>query len=172
VSEESKPIKVSLRIDAGAATIFEILASPQRHMDFDGSDMLRGVVVDRPVSAIGDTFTMKMHRLGDDYLMLNYVVEFEPDRRIFWEPAPGDSSRAENDDPAKVGIPAGYRWGYILTPEGDDATVVTEAFDPDRVSGEIRQALLTDGGSWINGHNPMVESMTGSLERLEKLVNK
>ena len=28
---------------------------------------------------------MKMHRLGDDYLMLNYVVEFEPDRRIFWE---------------------------------------------------------------------------------------
>jgi len=31
---------------------------------------------------------MKMHRLGDDYLMLNYVVEFEPDRRIFWEPAP------------------------------------------------------------------------------------
>ena len=31
---------------------------------------------------------MKMHRLGDDYLMLNYVVEYERDRRIFWEPAP------------------------------------------------------------------------------------
>ena len=36
-------------------------------MDFDGSDMLRGAVVDRPVSGVGDTFTMKMHRLGDDY---------------------------------------------------------------------------------------------------------
>jgi hypothetical protein len=44
---------------------------------------------DRPISDVGDTFTMKMNRLGDDYLMFNYVVEFEPDRRIFWEPAPG-----------------------------------------------------------------------------------
>src|SRR3984957_5751507 len=84
--EESQPVEVSRRIEAPAALIFKILANPQRHMDFDGSDMLRGAVLDRPISGVGDTFTMKMHRLGDDYLMLNYVVEFEPDRRIFWEP--------------------------------------------------------------------------------------
>jgi hypothetical protein len=41
---------------------------------------------------------MKMHRLGDDYLMLNYVVEFEPDRRIFWEPAPGDPLLSATQD--------------------------------------------------------------------------
>jgi hypothetical protein len=111
MSEVRKPIEVSRRIKAPAASIFVILSNPQRHMDFDGSDMLRGAVLDHPISDVGDTFTMKMHRLGDDYLMLNYVVEFEPDRRIFWEPAPGDPSRAEGDDPAKVGIPAGYRWG-------------------------------------------------------------
>jgi hypothetical protein len=121
---------------------------------------------------VGDTFTMKMHRLGDDYLMLNYVVEFEPDRRIFWEPAPGDSSRAEGDDPSKVGIPAGYRWGYILTPDGDDATVVTEVFDSGTVTEEIRQALLNDGGAWINGSNSMLESMTASLEKLEEIIPK
>src|SRR3984957_13376328 len=114
MSQENKRVEVSRRMGAPAAHIFEILANPQRHMDFDGSDMLRGAVLDHPISEVGDTFTMKMHRLGDDYLMLNYVVEFEPDRRLFWEPAPGDPSRAENDDPAKVGIPAGYRWGYIL----------------------------------------------------------
>ena len=124
MAEKSKPVEVSRRIEAPAALIFKIRANPQRHMDFDGSGMLRGAVLDRPISDVGDTFTMKMHRLGDDYLMLNYVVEFEPDRRIFWEPAPGDPSRAEGDDPSKVGIPAGYRWGYILTPDGDDATVV------------------------------------------------
>ncbi len=62
-------------------------------MDFDGSDLLRGTVFNRPISDIGDTFTMKMNRLGRDYLMLNYVVEFEPDRRIFSEPAPGDPFR-------------------------------------------------------------------------------
>jgi hypothetical protein len=172
MTKESKPIEVSRRIGAAAAPIFEILANPQRHMDFDGSDMLRGAVLDRPISNVGDTFTMKMHRLGDDYLMLNHVVEFEPDRRIFWEPAPGDPSRAEGDDPSKVGIPAGYRWGLVLTPDGDDATVVTEVFDCGTVTEEIRQSLLSDGGTWINGNNPMRESMTASLERLEKIITE
>jgi hypothetical protein len=172
MSEEGKPMKVSRRIEAAAAPIFEILANPQRHKDFDGSDMLRGAVLNAPIREVGDTFTMKMNRLGDDYLMLNYVVEFESDRRIFWEPAPGDPSRAEGDDPSKVGIPAGYRWGYILTPDGDDATVVTEVFEYGTVTHEIRQSLLRDGGTWINGSNSMLESMTASLERLEKIIAK
>jgi hypothetical protein len=163
--EESKAVKVSRRIGAPAPRIFEILANPQRHMDFDGSGMLRGAVIDRPISNVGDTFMMKMHRLGDDYLMLNYVVEFEPDRRIFWEPAPGDPSRAEGNDPSKVGIPAGYRWGYILVPDGDDATVVTEVFD----YGPLPEDLLSDGGVWMNGTNSVPESMAASLERLETI---
>jgi hypothetical protein len=165
MAEETRSVEVSRRIEAPAALIFEILANPQRHVDFDGSGMLRGAVLDRPVSGVGDTFTMKMHRLGDDYLMINYVVELEPGRRIFWEPAPGDPSRAEGDDPSKVGIPAGYRWGYILAPDGDDATVVTEVFD----YGPLPEDLLRDGGAWINGTNSVLESMTASLERLEKI---
>jgi hypothetical protein len=165
VTKGSKPIEVSRRVEAPAALIFEILANPQRHRDFDGSGMLRGAVLDRPISGVGDTFIMKMHRLGDDYLMINYVVEFEPDRRIFWEPAPGDPSRAENDDPSKVGIPAGYRWGYVLAPDGDDATIVTEVFD----YGPLPEDLLSDGGAWINGTNSVLESMTASLERLARI---
>jgi hypothetical protein len=172
MSENSKPIEVSRRIEAPAAAIFAIVANPHRHMDFDGSGMLRGAVLDGPISKAGDTFAMKMHRLGDDYLMLNYVVEFEPDRRIFWEPAPGDPSRAEGDDPSNVGKPAGYRWGYILTPSGDDATVVTEVFDFGTVTEEVRQSLLSDGGTWINGNNPMTESMSASLERLEDIITE
>ena len=172
MTEESKQVEASRRIEAPADRIFEILANPQRHMDFDGSDMLRGALLDCPISDVGDTFTMKMHRLGDDYLMLNYVVEFEPDRRIFWEPAPGDPSRAEGDDPSKVGIPAGYRWGYILTPDGDDATVVTEVFDHGTVTEEIRQSLLHEGGAWINGNNSLLASMAASLGRLEKVITK
>jgi hypothetical protein len=171
MSEDTKPIEVSRRIGSAAAPIFAILANPQRHMEFDGSGMLRGAV-GRPISDVGDTFTMKMNRLGDDYLMINYVVEFEPDRRIFWEPAPGDPSRAEGDDTAKVGIPAGYRWGYILTPDGDDVTVVTEVFDYGTVTEEIRKSMSRDGGTWVNGHNSVHESMTASLERLEKIIAK
>jgi hypothetical protein len=165
MAEENKLVKASRRIEAPADLIFEILANPQRHIDFDGSDMIREAVLDGPISDVGDTFTMMMHRLGDDYLMLNYVVEFQPDRRIFWEPAPGDPSRAEGNDPSKVGIPAGYRWGYILTPDGEDATIVTEVFD----YAPLSEGLLRDGGAWINGTNSVLESMTASLEKLEKI---
>jgi uncharacterized protein YndB with AHSA1/START domain len=166
MTEEAKQIEVSRRIEAPAARIFEILANPQRHTDFDGSDMLRGAVFDRPISSVGDTFIMKMHRLGRDYLMVNHVVEFEPDCRIFWEPAPGDLPTA-GGDPSRVGIPAGYRWDYSLTPDGDGASVVTEVFDcgPE----ENRQTLLREGGAWINGSNSVLQSMTASLERLEKI---
>src|SRR5579863_2404524 len=165
MAEESKRVEASRRIEASADHIFSIVANPQRHMDFDGSGMLRGAVLDRPISEVGDTFTMKMHRLGDDYLMLNHVVEFEPGRRIFWEPAPGDPSRTEGNDPSKVGIAAGYRWGYILVPDGDNATIVTEVFDCTSLSDD----LLRDGGSWINGSNSVLESMAASLERLERI---
>ena len=89
MAQENELVEASRRIEAPAASIFKILANPQRHMEFDGSEMIRGAVLDRPISDVGDTFTMKMHRLGDDYLMINYVVEFEPDEEFdavldFW----------------------------------------------------------------------------------------
>jgi hypothetical protein len=62
----STPLEVSRRIAVLSALIFEIPANPQRHLDFDGSDMLRGAVFNRPISRVGDTFTMKMNRLGRD----------------------------------------------------------------------------------------------------------
>jgi hypothetical protein len=129
--------------------------------------MLRGVITDRPISSVGDTFTMKMHRLGRDYLMINYVVDFEKGRRIFWEPAPGDSDTA-GGDPSKIGVPSGYRWGYVLSPEGDDITLVTEVFDcgPD----ENQWILQRENGTWINGANPVRESMSATLERLAEIV--
>jgi hypothetical protein len=165
MAEESKPVEVSRRIEAPATRIFEIVANPQRHMEFDGSEMLRGAVFDRPISGVGDSFTMKMFfdRVGGDYLMLNYVVEFEPDRRVFWEPAPGDLAPADGE-PSAVGMPAGHRWGFILTPDGDDATIVTEVFDYGYASDELRQAVR-DGGEWV-------EAITASLDKLEKLCTR
>jgi hypothetical protein len=163
MTEESQSVEVSRRIGAPAALLFGILSDPRRHMDFDGSDMLQGAVSEGPVSGVGDSFGMRMHRLGRDYLMINYVVEFEPDRRLFWEPAPGDVATAQGD-PSRVGIPVGYRWGYILTPDGEDATVVTEVF----YYGPFSELLREDGG-WINGTSPVIDSMSASLERLEKI---
>ena len=165
MAHEKKWIEASRLIDAPVDRIFSILANPQRHKDFDGSGMLRGAEIEGQISKVGDTFSMKMHRLGDDYLMLNHVVEFERNRRIFWEPAPGDISRAEDHDPSKIGIPAGYRWGYILAPNSDNSTLVTEVFDYRSLTAD----LLRDDGGWINGSNSLIESMKASLEKLEKI---
>src|SRR5271157_2790595 len=49
MAEPSKPVEVSRRIEAPATHIFRILANPQRHVDFDGSGMLRGAVHYRPI---------------------------------------------------------------------------------------------------------------------------
>ena len=74
MADEGRSVEVSRRIEAPAALIFKILADPRRHMEFDGSGMLRGAILDRPIAEVGDTFAMRMHRLGDDYLMINHVV--------------------------------------------------------------------------------------------------
>jgi uncharacterized protein YndB with AHSA1/START domain len=165
MTDETTRVEVSRRIGVPAAAVFEILASPHRHTEFDGSDMLRGAVVDRPVSGVGETFTLKMHRLGRDYQMINHVVAFEPNQLIAWEPSPGDIETA-GGDAARVGVPAGYRWGYQMMPDGANATVVTEFFDcgPE----ENRWILEREDGGWINGHNSVMVSMTRTLELLEQ----
>lgn len=168
MADKIKRVEISRRIEVSAKFLFEILARPERHVEFDGSGMLRGTDQKGSITKVGDSFMMKMHRLGDDYLMLNHVVEFDQDKCIFWEPSPGDISRAEGNDPSKIGISAGYRWGYVLTPEGEKATVVTEIFDYSAVSAD----LLRDEGSWINGNNSLVESMAASLAKLELLCIK
>jgi hypothetical protein len=89
-----------------------------------------------------------------DYEMNNHVVEYEPDRRIGWEPAAGRGHPGE-------GSRWGHRWSYELTPVGPGETVVTEIYDCSRAPAGERQGM--EGGKvWI-------ESMAKTLERLDKL---
>ena len=163
MDETSVSVHVSRRIAAPAPVIFAILADPRRHADFDGSEMLRGSAESEPLSGIGDQFVIAMHRLGRDYFMINHVVEFEQDRRLVWAPSPGDLETA-GGDPTRVGVPAGYRWGFRLEPDGRDATVVTETFDCG--TADNAWILERDGGAWINGHSSVTDSMSATLERL------
>ena len=92
---EYEPIIVSRRIGAPASEIFRILADPGRHGELDGSGMLRGVVSGTAISGVGNVFVMKMYfsELGE-YQMINHVVEYEPGRRIGWEPEAGPAPDA------------------------------------------------------------------------------
>ena len=165
MTEATSRVEVSRRIGAPATALFEILASPIRHAEFDGSDMLRGAVVDRPISGVGESFTMQMHRLGRDYEMINHIVVFERDHHIAWEPSPGDVETA-GGDPTKIGVPSGYRWGFRLVPDGVHATVVTEYFNCGAEAN--RWILEREDGGWINGRTSVVASMTRTLALLEE----
>jgi Polyketide cyclase / dehydrase and lipid transport len=160
MTEEYEPVKVSRRIDAEPTTIFAVLASPARHQEFDGSGMVRSAVSDSMITGVGDEFTMNMYfdPLGGDYKMINRVVEFEPGRRIGWEPAPGDEKSAGD---IEIGTRAGHRWSYELAPDGAGSTIVTEIFDCSEAFPEIREAT-DDGRLWG-------DSMTKTLERLDEL---
>jgi epoxide hydrolase len=161
MTDELEPVAVSRRISAPAHSIFVILASPARHPDFDGSGMLRGAVTTSMVSGAGDIFVMKMYysELGD-YEMNNHVVEYEEDRRIGWEPEPG-RGHPRAAPSGSGGARAGQRWSYQLTPDGPDATIVTEIYDCSRAPEERRRGM-DDGKIWV-------DCMTRTLERLDRL---
>jgi hypothetical protein len=150
---------VSRRIAAPAGDIFQILADPRRHPELDGSGMVRGTIGATVVTGFGDVFVMAMHfpALGE-YEMENRVVEYELNRRIGWEPAPG------RGHPGQGGAPWGHRWTFHLEPDGPESTVVTEVYDCSRASADAR-ASVDDGRIWI-------EAMTATLARLDGLCGK
>jgi uncharacterized protein YndB with AHSA1/START domain len=162
--DEYQPVTVSRRICAPAHDIFQVLAHPVRHPEFDGSESLRGAGSTAVVSGVGDVFVMKMHypHLGD-YEMNNHVVEYEPDRRIGWEPEAGrghPSSAPGRPDPARWG----HRWSYQLTPDGPDVTVVTEIYDCSQAPDEER-AMMDNGNVWA-------DAMARTLERIDALCTR
>ena len=85
-----EPITVSRRIGAPVSEIFRLLADPRKHLDLDGSGMLREVASGTAICGVGDVFVMNMYfdELGD-YQMINHVVTYEPVRCIGWEPEAG-----------------------------------------------------------------------------------
>src|SRR5580692_2973072 len=161
--EERRPglVCVSRRIEARPKSIFAVLTDPVRHAELDGSGMLRGSETQSVLTGVGDRFLMKMciSDIGD-YTMLNVVVDYEVNRRIAWEPRPGDNAAAAIAG-LPIGAEQGYRWSFDLVPDGPDATVVIETFDCSTALQEIRDAV-SDGESWLEG-------MSLSLERLSDL---
>ena len=79
-------VSASREIAATADTIFEFIADPSLQPQWDGNDNLAEAGAGQRVRALGDVFTTTI-TMGCD--RDNHVVEFELNRRIGWEPAPG-----------------------------------------------------------------------------------
>lgn len=123
INQSSTSIVVRSTVDVPAGELFAVLADPRRHVEIDGSGMLRRGVDSRPVTAAGQVFTMEMHypALGD-YRTENHVVDFVDGRTIAW-------MTAREGRP-----PAGVRWTWELQPVDDGTTTIVHTYDWSQVS--------------------------------------
>jgi hypothetical protein len=121
--------------------------------------MVREPVPGVLVLGVGDAFVMNMHhdRFGY-YQMRSEIIEYEPDRRLVWEPVRVAAPGEEGDAPE----PGLYRWGFDFAPDGNGATIVTESFDCTRSGEDLREAV-NEGEGWR-------DAMTASLVKLELLA--
>jgi hypothetical protein len=129
-------IETQRLIAVPAAQIFALLCDPQGHVAIDSSGMLQDAA-GAPVTAAGDTFTVKMDResLNDYPEMGRYDVTvtiraFEPDREISWTVL------------GRVRPQIGHVYGYRLdpAPDGSDGTLVTSYYDWSDITPEWREA--------------------------------
>ena len=137
-------ISRSIVVKAPAEQVFETLANPRRHPDFDGSGSVRGAVTGPERLSLGAKFGMDM-RLVVPYRISSQVKEFDEGRRIAW---------------AHIG---GHRWRYELEPLPDGSTRVTETFDA-TTARSARALKLMDA------YNRNARAIEETLPRLAALV--
>ncbi len=114
-------IEVERAIGAEPGAIFEILRSPEGHVQIDASGMLMSSSGEA-ATAVGDTFVVHMDRdalrdfdLGE-YDVTVVISEFEQDRLIAWT------------IDGTIQPPIGHVYGYRLEPI-DGGTNVTSFYD-------------------------------------------
>ena len=137
-------ISRSIVVDASAERIFDLLADPRRHAEFDGSGSVKGSVSGPERLSLGAKFGMDM-RLVVPYRIGNQVKEFDEGRRIAW---------------AHIG---GHRWRYELQPLPDGGTRITETFDA-TTARSARALKLMDA------YNRNARAIEETLPRLKALV--
>jgi uncharacterized protein YndB with AHSA1/START domain len=153
----AQQLEASATVPAPPDKVFALLATPARHTEIDGADMLRGLESGPDsITGVGDVFVMNMCQEGlGDYQMRSEVVDFERNRRIVWAPAlhPPDvlSDLIGDLDPS------GHTWGWELEPTAEGGTRITHVYDWSGVRDERALELY-----------PRVteEQMAGSISRI------
>jgi uncharacterized protein YndB with AHSA1/START domain len=138
-------LSISRDIAAPATTIFELLTSPARHGDIDGSGMVQELRGGAERLTLGAKFGMDMKMGLLPYRISNTVVEFEQNRLIAWE---------------HVGK---HRWRYELEPLGDgSSTRVTESFD----WSTSRSPQLIELMGYPKRHRPNIERTLANIAEI------
>ncbi len=123
--------RVSCAVEAGAAEVFALLINPNRHQEFDGSGLVRGAVTEEQLTHVGQVF--QMHMKADqqgDYVTENHVRTLVIDSEISWMPTMNGRT------------PAGYWWGYDITPIDDESCEVGLNYDWTAITSERWKPLF------------------------------
>jgi hypothetical protein len=152
----SERISATRRIAAPASKIFQIVSSPEGHIQIDGSGMLEASPDAKPLTAVGDTFDMDMDRtpLNDipnlvKYNVRNTVTQFVPDRLIEWTVGSADRP------------PLGHVYGWQIEPVSDTESEVTNYCDWTAISQETK-----DRRPWPVVPVEMLEKSVRNLDRI------
>lgn len=147
-------VSVERVIKAQAREIFALLADAGRHASIDGSGTLAHANSSSIPLELGTRFSTRMRGRPETlflpYTMNNEVIEFEPDRRIAWQPT------------TLGGLVGGRIWRYELTPT-DDGTLVRETWD---VSRDRQKLMLKMGGMARQAE----DGMRATLARIAALL--
>lgn len=138
----------SAEIAAPAAVVFELIADPSRHPDWDGNENLAQAPSGQRIRGIGEVFDVT---LTQDVVRENHVVEFTEGRLVAW-------------CPAEPGQPIlGHRWRWEIEPLAADRVRVTHTYDWTELRDENRfaRARATTG-----------ERLAASITRLADIAER
>lgn len=147
------PVVVERVIDAPAEAIFELLATPSRHADIDGSGQLKGDVRGPERLSLGTAFSMGMQQARLPYRTRNAVVEFEEGTRIAWATEGRIKGRR---------VVGGQIWRFVLAPH-EGSTLVRHEYD-------WRAASVGPLLGLLGYPKRAAEGMAGTLQALELAV--
>lgn len=133
-------------IKAPAQVIFDIIADPYRHPEFDGSGTVKKGFSGPHRLSQGATFGMDM-KIGLPYKIKNTVEEFDEPARIAWRHA------------------GRHRWRYELRSIDDFTTEVTETFDGST-------AIFPPGLNLMNAYENNQKAILKTLVRLKELAER
>ncbi len=133
-----------ITINAPIGLVFDLIANPRMHAEFDGSGTVQRQVKGPRRLSQGATFGMAM-RVKFPYTITNTVEEFEEPLRIAWR---------------HLGR---HRWRYELQAVDDHTTIVTETFD-------ATTALFPPALKLINAFDNNQKAILKSLVRLKELA--
>lgn len=148
-------VSVERVVHASPEAIFDLIADPARHPEFDGSGTVIGVKGSSTGKVkLGDQFGMSM-KMGLPYSMVSTIIEFEDNRRIAWR----------TTGPTRIGRHVGGRvWRYQLEPT-DDGTLVRESWDITGESAFTKPMVKRAAGATR-------KNMAATLDRLEERLAK